>query len=442
MLTPIDEDRRRSCRQALEALRNGVPNQEAVEILGCNRQPATARFGELLARVTEQASPPEGSPGMLISGDFGAGKSHLLTYLEQEALSQNFVCSKVAISKETPLFDLGKVFKSAIENGRMPGRSGRMIEEIAQRLKPGSPQYEDFSAWVHDFRVSGLNPMFAASLTVHERLNDFELLRDIEYWWGGDKIKVVRIRDGLRQLGRVKEYRFRVPKLADLPRQRVRFATELVKAAGYRGWVVLLDEIELVGSYSILQRGRSYAELARWMGRMPGEQYPGLVTVGAVTDDFASEIIHPDGSKKDRDYIGARLEAVDRYQHLAVPAKLGMQLLEWDCLPLRSPTEEDVQETTRKLRQIYRDAYCWDPPPLEVHAGGAGIEGRMRYKVRSSINTWDLLRLVPGASPQIQAEEFRHTYQQDTALERDSKDYPDEPVETGRDLGKGSPAGR
>ena len=55
---------------------------------------------------------------MLISGDFGSGKSHLLTHLEQQALSQGFVCSKVAISKETLLYDLGKVLKSAVDNGR------------------------------------------------------------------------------------------------------------------------------------------------------------------------------------------------------------------------------------------------------------------------------------------------------------------------------------
>ncbi len=423
MTARIDRKHRRASRQALEALRNGVPNQEAVKILGCN-QPATDRFADLLAGAVDRTAPPTGALGMLVSGDFGAGKSHLLTHLEQMALSRNFVCSKVAISKETPLFDLGKVFRSAIENGRMPDRSGRMIEEIAQRLKPHTPGYDDFKRWVHDQDASGLNPMFAAGLTVHEGVNDFELLRAIEYWWGGDKIRVVRIRDGLRQLGRIKDYRFRVPKLADLPRQRMRFATELIKAAGYKGWVVLLDEIELVGSYSILQRSRSYAELSRWMGRMEGEHHPGLVTVGAVTDDFASEIIHPDGGKKDRDYVAPRLEANDRYRHLAPSALEGMRLLERECLPLRSPTEEEVRGTIDKLRRIYRDAYGWDPPPLDVRAGGAGVEGRMRYKVRSSINTWDLLRLVPDARPEIQVDEFRHTYEEDRLLDREHKDVP------------------
>ncbi len=117
-------------RLALEALRNGVPNRDAVRLLGCNQPQAEAKCAELLAKANDSANPPGNALGMLVSGDFGAGKSHLLTYLEHQALSQGFVCSRVAISKETPLYDLAKVFKSAVESGRMPKRNGRLMEEI------------------------------------------------------------------------------------------------------------------------------------------------------------------------------------------------------------------------------------------------------------------------------------------------------------------------
>ena len=128
-------------RLALEALRNGVPNREAVRILGCNQPQAEARFTGMLTKTLDADNPPANSLGMLVSGDFGTGKSHLLTHLEHVALSQGFVCSKVAISKETPLYDLGKVFKSAVDNGRMPDHNGRLIEELGQALKPESEKY-------------------------------------------------------------------------------------------------------------------------------------------------------------------------------------------------------------------------------------------------------------------------------------------------------------
>ncbi len=424
MVTRPEEDNTLTSRRALEALRNGVPNREAVLILGCNQPIAERRFEEMLTKAASKDSPPSGAAGILVSGDFGTGKSHLLTHLEHHALSQGFVCSKVAISKETPLYDLGKVFKSATDNGRMPNRAGRLIEELSQALKPNSPEYASFFRWANDTEANGLSQMFPASLLVHERSNDLELNSEIEHFWSGDRIKISRVKDGLRQIGQFQSYSFRAPKAADLPPQRLRFVIELIKAAGYKGWVVLLDEIELVGSYSLLQRGRSYAELARWLGQAVDEPYPGLVTVGTVTDDFASAIISPDGDKKDRDYVAAKLET--RYGHIIARSETGMRLLERECIPLNPPTGTEVRETVEKLRQIYSVAYGWPAPALQTEALGAGYQNRMRYRVRASINEWDLLRLYPSYRPETEGEEFRHSYEENVDLERESKDDTEE----------------
>ena len=418
-----DEHSVLSCRRALEALRNGVPNRDAVEILGCNQPRAVGDFTALLAKVTDTDEPPDGTLGMLVSGDFGSGKSHLLTYLEHQALSQGFVCSKVAISKETPLYDLGKVLQSAMENGRAPEHAGRLMEELGQALKPDSPAYAAFFQWANKAAHSGLlSPIFPASLMVHERSGDLELNSQIEAFWAGDRIKVSTIKDGLRKIGQLQNYPFRAPKAADLPPQRLRFVNELIRGAGFKGWVVLLDEIELIGYYTLLQRGRSYAELARWQGTVHNEPCPGLVTVGTVTGDFASTIISPDGKKRDRDYVDAKLQD-SKYKNIAARAETGMRLLERKCLPLDSPpTETDVRETLEKLRKIYSIAYGWNAPALQGDTGGTRFHRRMRYKVRASINEWDLLRFDPDSRPETEGDEFHHGYEEDAALERESGD--------------------
>ena len=69
---------------------------------------------------------------------------------------------------------------------------------------------------------------------------------------------------------------------------------------------MFVDELELVSSYSLLQRARSYAELARWLGKTTDEQYPGLIVVGTVTPGFESQVLGPFG-KNDRDVAGNRL---------------------------------------------------------------------------------------------------------------------------------------
>ena len=422
MVTHAEADYAFTCRRALEALRNGVPNRDAVQILGSNQPGAEARFDEMLSRSTDADNPLSNSLGMLVSGDFGSGKSHLLSHLEQLVLSLGFVCSKVVISKETPLYDLGKVFKSAVDNGRILGRNGRLMQELMQVIRPDSPEYADFYTWANDAAsIDLIHPIFPASLLVHERSGDMEINDEIESFWGGDRILVSRVKGGLREIGQGRTFTFRAPKVADLPPQRLRFAIELIKAAGYRGWVVLIDEIELIGSYSILQRGRSYAELARWMGQAVSESYPGLVVVGTVTDNFAPDIISPDGEKKDRDYIGPRLEANDKYRSIAARAEAGMRMLEQQCVPLGAPNDDDVSSTVEKLRHMYSVAYNWEAPSHEGSAGGAGYMRRMRYKVREAINTWDLLRLRPGSRPEIEGDDFTFTYEENRALEQESK---------------------
>ena len=413
-----------AARQAVEALRNGVPNRAAVRELGCNQPQAEERFSNMLANAAS-GDGSAGTQGMLVSGDFGSGKSHLLAHLEELALSRNFVCSRVAISKETPLHDLGKVFSSAMENGRLPDRGGRFVEELALALRPASPDYAAFSDWVAGAAANGtLSPIFPATLCIYGRAADFELNGDIEAFWAGDRIQVARVRAGLRQIGEARTYRFRAPKASELPLQRLRFAVELIKGVGYAGWVVLLDEIELMGSYSILQRGRSYAEIARWMGLVREESYPGLIAVGAVTDDFASAIISPDGQKKDRDYVRPRLEQSARYGALAARAESGMRHLERECLTLDAPAEEDVEAALESLRRLYARAYGWEAPAQEAAAGGAGYRGRMRYKVRAAIQEWDLGRLHASYRPDIEIEPFKPSYEENADLEHEARDDP------------------
>ena len=422
MATDAQDNYALSCRRALEALRNGVPNREAVRFLDCHQPEATNRFNELLRRAADRDHPPSGAAGLLVSGDFGSGKSHLLTYLENQALSQNFVCSKVAISKETPFYNLGDVFKAAVSAGAMPSNRGRLIEELALQLQPDSDRYADFFRWAKDAAASRLSPLFPASLLVHQQASNSERNQEIENFWAGEKGGRISslINAGLRELGQRQNYPFRMPKVAELHPQRLRFFVELIKAAGYPGWVVLLDELELVGTYSLLRRGQSYAELSRWLGQTAGAAYPGLVVVGTVTDDFALEIIHPDGKKKDRDYVGARLQG--RYPELVAPAETGMRLLERECTPLIPPSNAEVQSAMEKLREIYGAAYGWPSPALADRAGGAGYQNRMRYKVRAAINQWDLLRLYPDAQPETQFDEFRHTYEENRDLEREIKE--------------------
>ena len=402
-------------RRALEALRNGVPNGDAVDVLGCSQPEVERAFQNMLTRLSGEGDVPDGGQGMLVAGEFGSGKSHLLGYLERQALSRNFVCSRVVISKETPLFDMDKVYRAAVENGRVPGVTGQMVEEIAQKLEPGSPSYNEFSRWANR-NDNGLHRILPATLMVHERDNDPERLNRINWFWSGERIELKPVREGLRDVGQLQNYPFRAPVAREMPPQKLRFVLELIKAAGYNGWVILLDEIELVANYSVLQRARSYAELARWIGRTPEEKYPGLVVVGTMTADLPVVVLD---DKEDRDKAAPRLRARGREADIltAVRAEAGMQLLEHGVRNLAEPDGDMLLNLYGQLKAIHSQAYGWEAPEID-HDIGRGSTGRIRSYVRRWINEWDLRRLFPETEPEIEETELTFSRAEDTTLER------------------------
>ena len=102
-----------------------------------------------------------------------------------------------------------------------------------------------------------------------------------------------------------------------------------------------------------------------------------------------------------------------------------MRLLEQSCLTLEPPSDEDVKATVETLRGLYHKAYSWEPPTHEATAGGAGFQGRMRYKVRAAINEWDLRRLHPGYEPETEFKGFATPYIENADLEHDTRDEPE-----------------
>ena len=119
----------------------------------------------------------------------------------------------------------------------MPGVTGQMIEEIAQKLYPNSEDYAQFFLWANS-EDNGLSRIFPATLMVHERSGDLELLNETIWFWSGERIRLARVRDGLRSINQLPSYSFRGQPARQLAPQRLRFVLDLIKGTGYRGWVV------------------------------------------------------------------------------------------------------------------------------------------------------------------------------------------------------------
>lgn len=414
---------RLEARRAVEALRSGVPSGAAVRRLGSGQSDLDARFRAVLDEAERTAPHGRQPQGLLVRGGFGTGKSHLLTCFEQAALDGGWVVSRVVISKETPLNDPAKMLATAVEALEVPEIIGRGLEEVALRYRsrPDEAGRDELRRRLGD---GSFNSRFAATLFIYDEADDHEIRDRMVRFWSGDKLAVTEIRRILRELGHAASYPLEKIAARDLALQTLAFVPLLVRAAGWRGWVLLIDEVELVGRYARLARSRAYAELCRLLGAADADHRPGLVALGAITDDFGEAMLIDKG---DLDEVPRFLDARGEAETGALALR-GMGLIQGGAL-LRSPDEAVLRRTYDTLRDLHASAYMWSPPDVAWPETLGSTP--MRTFVRAWINAWDVRRLYPDFVEGERPYEF----------DRVTTDYREEPgLETGAapDRGPGS----
>jgi hypothetical protein len=403
-----------SHQRTMEALRSGVPNRDVVKVLGSHQPDLEGKFRRLLQQMASQASQGIPTKGMVIEGGFGSGKSHLLKALQHVAIEQQFVCSPIVISKETPFYNVATLFRAAINDAIVPGKQADALTEVAGELNFQSPQYAELYDWVHR-SDSGCDSRFAATLYLYERMiNDPELSHRIIRFWAGDPLSNGQLKKYLQGCAPETPYVFEKITAQELAWHRFQFVSRLMLAAGHKGWILLIDEAEIIGRYSFKQRTKSYAEVARWLGVLERTVCPGIAGIVALTDDFQSAVLE---DKQDAQKIEqlAQIEGVGDAVNDAGKALKGIRLIEQESEALIRPYEPMVDALYARLRELHGSAYSWNPPP--VSAVEKLSSTRMREYVRGWITEWDLRRLYPEAQLDIEIVDVRQTYEEDQELE-------------------------
>jgi hypothetical protein len=398
-------------RRAIEALRAGVPNEAAVAALETAETGIRDRFQAALD-VASAGGDLAAAPGLLIAGGFGAGKSHLLGHLRLRALADNFVVSRVSISKETPLYDLRKVYAAIMRNTTVPEMNDDVMRAVLSTLKSGDPAFERLEDWI-SASPPRVAPVFAAILyLLSKSATGPDLKRRFERFLAGGKINKSILNQALKECGARKLFDLKFTEAA-IVADRVRLAPRLMRAAGYRGWCILFDEVELIGRYSLFQRGKAYAELARWLGLDEATAVEGIVTVAAITDDFATSVIV---DKRDNQLIETRLTARGLVAE-AKRAAAAMKAIQSDAASLHPPRDAELARDLETVRRLYERAYGWPPPAIGV--GARTSSKSMRAYIRSWITQWDMLRLY-GEQASVESRPLSISYAEAPELEEQS----------------------
>ncbi len=372
---------------AVEALRAGVPNRAAIRLMGTEQTGLEHAFEAALAAAWADAGPAGAGIGM--AGGFGTGKSHMLGYLAEVARQQGFVVSRVVVSKETSLSHPGHVLAAALRGAALPDRPDDPAAACVAALRARPEALDALEAAVST-PEAGLAPIFAACLFLLRRASTTpEMLRRIGRLWSGAKVSTPAIRQALSAAGAGRMFSLKPVAAAEMTEQLARFVPLLFRAAGYSGWCILLDEVELIGRYTPLQRALAYAWLGAWLSLDGKRRFPGIVVAYAITDDFAAAVIN---ARLDSEKLPERLELKGRAAEAAL-ALAGIQHIERTVLQHRllPPTSDDLLACHNKVLRLYSAAYDWPAPPLP--SSERTSSRTMRQYIKGWITQWDLRRL-------------------------------------------------
>ena len=374
-------------RKIIEALRTGVPTREVIELLSSGQVELETKFTTFLKQKKQGVK--TSSNGFVFFGGFGTGKSHVLEAFSKKALDENFVVSRATISQNVKLGTPTDIIKSLLSQTQTLNHLEDGLERLLGDATATGNGFTPLITWVQNEVNSG--QMSSIYLGIARGLANTR--------YGSDLFEqVIEFLRGSMVGGELKrtigDSGLILPKPISRPRESAAFLTRLFIELGYAGWVVLFDELELIRLLNgHVLRGRSYAELAHWMGfngERPGQ---GLTVIGCMTSGYVQERIDWTMSgPSEMTTIPPRILA-SQSSHLFDATQYGMELLQsWAAEPvfnLHHPTKHDLSRVQSVLKDTYEDTYQITVNTLPI--AQSSIDP-MRVHIRRWIVSWDLER--------------------------------------------------
>lgn len=335
-----------------------------------------------------------GSRTLALQANYGDGKTHALRSIWQLAARREMVVSSVALTRETPLHRLDRVYPKVIADTYLPGAGQPGIEALLQGLSPGGPE----AGRILRFAEDNLHPKIHAVLLNLLEGNSAEAVEPLL----GD---MARADLPVAELRRIHRTNFGRPLRIDRfspqrdARDYFRLVDFLITAAGYGGWIILFDEAELVGRLGRGGRARAYAHVGRLAHDGLGCGHLGAVF--AVASNFYTTVL-----QRRRDAEGAPewLEARGEAETAAF-CRLGLSALqeaEW----LEPLGPDDWLQVMGAVLRAHEAAYGWSagctPETLwhEVRQLAPETDTKVRTRLRVAIQWLDLV-LQHGRPPQV-----------------------------------------
>jgi len=267
----------------LESIRAGIPSRLMIDKLPDLRNHITEQIDVDLTDLTENKR----TQGRIIWGEYGQGKTHFLKMIEQHVLQQGFAVSYYTLNRDLGLNNLKTLFPMLAEqtltgSNKIPG----IMNQLTQDSFPDS-FYED----LHKIESKISHPLpsliLQGFLSFHDADEMMVLYNSImgnsSYWVNAKSI----IRKILRQeMKTIPRFTMREHSLSFFE-----FYSYLLKLLGYKGWVILIDEIELIGKLGMVGRLNSYKNLSYLLNSNNEHNLP-IYTLAASAKTLQTDVFY------------------------------------------------------------------------------------------------------------------------------------------------------
>ena len=333
-------------QRIIEALRSGVSSRAVGHYFSSARPEIMSHISRKLNKLVDSGD----SSGMIISGKYGEGKTHLLNTVFSMAHENNMVVSQISLSKETPFDKLNLVYKKLLSNTYLPNRLQPGFRNVFQNMTPNSKEASDLSLFASKHLENDkLFFVLRSFLNVDDAEDKFLLMADLE----GDYINNALLRQIYKRI-------FTQPAKFNVPFNKTKHAMDyftlishLFKLMGYNGWVLLFDEAELLGRLGKKARLNAYKNMAPFLFPEKYSHLESTFSMFALTSSFMEDVIE---SKHDFDSIADTF--VDKA--LREPAEKVLKQIA-EAPQLHPLTQDEIQAVFQKVQEFHGSAYDWKP---------------------------------------------------------------------------------
>jgi len=349
-----------SANNIINALRSGIVPQEGLSYL------TTGNDKEIEELTNELDYISEGNTAIrFIQGDYGSGKTFLSYKLADNALNEGYAVSTVVISLTNILSNLSNIYKSIVDGLKVKGKTeGTALIDIldkwsfnqfnkTKKIESSSSKYHDDNNFLitlsknieHSLiSTQNINPVFAKCVMAYATSKikkDSDKARLAISWLKGiDSISNSEYKSELGIKGKIDS--------KDIL-SFLKGLVYLIVDSGYKGLVLIFDEIETIQRLQIRkQRQDSYEIIRMIIDEVGVNAYKNTLFIMTGTPQFF----------EDKKFGIPSYPAL--YDRISSPTKVIGDSIKQPILKLKRLDENLLLKISKKIIDLYKTAYSCD----------------------------------------------------------------------------------